>query len=165
MGSEVAAEGLLQCPAPDFELANQFGEPVRLTALRGRPVVVVFYPFAFSGVCTSELDELAGAGEFLERSGARLLAVSCDSKYTLRAYAQERGYAFDLLSDFWPHGRTAEAYRAFDPERGRPLRASFVIRADGIISAVIRSDAGTPRPLSSYRNALDSLGSLPGKRG
>lgn len=144
-------------PAEDFELPNQFGELIRLSGLRGSPVVVVFFPFAFSGVCTGELDALEAArGEF-SRTGARLLAVSCDSKYTLRAYAQDRGYAFDLLADFWPHGQVAEAYGVFDAVHGRPLRASFVIDEAGLVRAEIRSDAGTPRPLQAYRDALGEL--------
>ena len=144
-------------PAPDFELPNQFGEPIRLSALRGSPVVLVFYPFAFSGVCTGELDELQAAGAEFSRAGARVLAVSCDSKYTLRAYARDRGYSFDLLSDFWPHGAVSGAYRAFDAGHGRPQRASFVIDEGGLIREEIRSDAGSPRPLQAY---LDALGEM-----
>lgn len=144
-------------PAPDFELPNQFGEPIRLSSLRGSPVVLVFYPFAFSGVCTGELDELQAAGAELSRAGARVLAVSCDSKYVLRAYARDRGYSFDLLSDFWPHGSVAGAYQAFDAGHGRPLRASFVIDEDGLVRAEIRSDAGSPRPLQAYLDALKEM--------
>ncbi|MBP3035960.1 peroxiredoxin [Arthrobacter sp. zg-ZUI100] len=144
-------------PAPDFELPNQFGEPVRLSALRGSPVILVFFPFAFSGVCTGELDELQAAGAEFSRSGARVLAVSCDSKYALRAYARDRGYSFDLLADFWPHGMVAGAYRAFDAGPGRPLRASFVIDAEGLIQAEIRSDPGTPRPVQAYLDALKEM--------
>lgn len=146
-----------QRPAPDFELPNQFGEPVALSALRGTAVVLVFYPFAFSGVCTGELDELQGAREEIARSGARLLAVSCDSKYALRAYAQQRGYSFDLLADFWPHGQVADAYQAFDAGLGRPVRASFIIDGEGLIRAEIRSDPGSPRPLQAYLDALKEM--------
>lgn len=120
-------------------------------------MVLVFYPFAFSGVCTGELDELQRAGDELARTGARLLAVSCDSKYTLRAYAQQHGYSFDLLSDFWPHGRTAAAYQAFDADLGRPVRASFIIDGRGLIRTEIRSDPGTPRPLQAYFDALKEM--------
>ncbi|MCC3265391.1 peroxiredoxin [Arthrobacter gengyunqii] len=152
-----AADG--RYPAPDFELPNQFGEPTRLSGLKGSPVLLVFYPFAFSSVCSGELDELeAVRGEF-DRGGIRILAVSCDSKYSLRAYAQARGYSFDLLADFWPHGEVAHAYGAFDAEHGRPLRASFIIDQEGTVRRVIRSDAGTPRPLQAYRDAFKELAS------
>ncbi|MDK1359250.1 redoxin domain-containing protein [Arthrobacter sp. zg-Y1219] len=146
-----------QRPAPDFSLPNQFGEPVSLSVLRGTPVVLVFYPFAFSGVCTGELDELQGARDEIARAGARLLAVSCDSKYALRAYAQQRGYSFDLLADFWPHGQVADAYQAFDADLGRPVRASFIIDGRGLIHTEIRSDPGTPRPLQAYLDALKEM--------
>ncbi|YCQ15620.1 peroxiredoxin [Arthrobacter sp. Z1-15] len=146
-----------QHPAPDFVLPNQFGEPVALSSLRGTPVVVVFYPFAFSGVCTGELDELQGAAEEIALTGARILAVSCDSKYALRAYAQQRGYTFDLLADFWPHGAVSDAYGAFDADLGRPVRASFIIDGRGLIRAEIRSDPGSPRPLQAYLDALKEM--------
>ncbi|MET4059660.1 peroxiredoxin [Arthrobacter sp. UYP6] len=159
MEREASAAAATQYPAPDFELPNQFGEPVRLADLAGAPALVIFFPFAFSGVCTGELDEIQGAREEFQRAGVRLLAVSCDSKYSLRAYAQARGYTFDLLADFWPHGRVADAYGAFDSELGRPVRASFIIDEAGRVRAEVRSGAGSPRPLQAYRDALKELAS------
>ena len=150
-------EAVRQYPAPDFVLPNQFGEPVALSALRGAPVVLVFYPFAFSGVCTGELDELQSAHAEITGAGARILAVSCDSKYALRAYAQQQGYSFDLLADFWPHGQVAEAYGAFDVGLGRPVRASFIIDGEGLIHDEIRSEPGSPRPLKAYLEALKEI--------
>ena len=101
-------------PAPDFELANQFGEPVRLSDFRGRNVVVVFYPFAFSGICTGELCEIRDNLAMFEYTDAAVLAVSVDSKFALRAYAEQEGYGFDLLADFWPHGAVAREFGVFD---------------------------------------------------
>ena len=128
-----------------------------MLALRGAPVLVVFFPFAFSGVCSGELDELEAAREEFARTGIRILAVSCDSKYSLRAYAQARGYSLDLLSDFWPHGQVSAAYGAFDAAAGRPVRASFLLDRHGTVRAEIRSGAGTPRPLQAYRDAFQEL--------
>lgn len=108
-------------------------------------------------MCTGELDELEAVREEFDRSGIRILAVSCDSKYALRAYAQARGYSFDLLADFWPHGYVAGAYGAFDAELGRPVRASFLIDETGTVRSVVRSGAGTPRPLQEYRDAVREL--------
>lgn len=150
-------EGDGRYPAPDFELPNQFGEPVRLSELKGQPVLLVFFPFAFSGVCTGELDELETVREDFHRDGIRILAVSCDSKYALRAYSQARSYSYDLLADFWPHGRVAAAYEAFDVELGRPQRASFLIDEEGMVRSEVRSGAGTPRPLQAYRDAVREL--------
>lgn len=144
-------------PAPDFELSNQFGETIRLSELRGTPVALVFYPFAFSGVCTGELCELRDNLAMFDDDGVRLLAVSVDSKYTLRAYAEEQGFNFDLLADFWPHGALAIRYGAFDITRGYAERATFLIDADGLIAATFRTELGAPRPLRAYRAALGTL--------
>jgi hypothetical protein len=83
--------------APDFTLVNQFGEPVRLADFRGSNVVVVFYPFAFSGICTGELCEIRDNLAVFEHADAEVLAVSVDSKFALRAYAEQEGYGFSLL--------------------------------------------------------------------
>lgn len=144
--------------APDFELVNQYGEPVRLSALRGRNVVVVFYPFAFSGICTGELCEIRDNLSLFEDSNATVLAVSVDSKFTLRAYAEKEGYGFDLLADFWPHGAVADQYGVFDPLSGMAQRGTFIIDADGIIRYVVVNPRGQARDLAGYRSALAGLG-------
>lgn len=144
-------------PAPDFTLANQFGEPITLSAIRGTPVVLVFYPFAFSGICTGELCELRDNMALFKRDGVRLLAVSVDSKYTLRAYSQSEGYSFDLLADFWPHGAVAELYGAFDAGRGMAGRYTFVIDSGGILRDSFSTPAGTARTLLRYEQALALL--------
>jgi peroxiredoxin len=144
-------------PAPDFTLDNQFGEPVPLSSLRGRPVALVFFPFAFSGVCTGELCELQDSLSVFEDARVKLLAVSVDSKYALRAFAREESFDFDLLADFWPHGAVAQRYGVFDAESGMAERATFVIDADGTVVDVFRSERGTPRQLEAYRAALAKL--------
>ncbi|MGO4383472.1 peroxiredoxin [Specibacter sp. RAF43] len=143
--------------APDFSLPNQFGEPVSLSALRGGIAVVVFYPFAFSGICTGELCELRDNFADFSRDNVRLLAVSVDSKYTLRAYAQAQDYEFDLLADFWPHGAVARQYGVFNEERGMAGRGTFVIDADGVIRDAFSTPTGQARPLERYRQALAAL--------
>ncbi|WP_427018322.1 peroxiredoxin [Pseudarthrobacter sp. P1] len=144
-------------PAPDFELSNQFGEPVSLAALRGHAVVVVFYPFAFSSICTGEMCELRdNLGEFAT-ADAKVLAISVDSKYSLRAYAAAEGLEFDLLADFWPHGEVARRYGVFDEVRGRAERGTFIIDAAGILRAQFSSPSGQARPLAEYRRALAGL--------
>jgi peroxiredoxin len=144
--------------APDFELTNQYGEPVRLSALRGRNVVVVFYPFAFSGICTGELCEIRDNLSLFEDSNATVVGISVDSKFTLRAYAEKEGYAFDLLADFWPHGAVAEQYGVFDRGSGMAQRGTFIIDADGIIRHVVVNPRGQARDLAEYRTALAGLG-------
>lgn len=147
--------------APDFELVNQFGEPVRLSSLRGRNVVVVFYPFAFSGICTVELSDIRDNVSLFEDSNATVLAISVDSKFTLRAFAEQEDYGFELLADFWPHGAVAEKYGVFDPGTGMAQRGTFVIDAGGIIRYVVLNPRGQARDLSGYFSVLAGL-SVPG---
>jgi peroxiredoxin len=144
-------------PAPDFELVNQYGEPVRLSSFRGGNVVLVFYPFAFSGICTGELCELRDNLAMFEDADATVLAVSVDSKFSLRAYAAQEGYGFDLLADFWPHGGVASAYGVFDAESGMARRGTFIIDADGIIRYSVVNPRGQARDLREYRTALAGL--------
>jgi len=144
-------------PAPDFELVNQFGEPVRLSGLRGRNVVVVFYPFAFSGICTGELCEIRDNLALFEGADAVVLGVSVDSKFAQRAYAEKEGYAFDLLADFWPHGAVATRYGVFDPASGMATRGTFIIDANGIVRYVVVNPRGQARDFAEYRAALADL--------
>jgi peroxiredoxin len=144
-------------PAPDFELANQFGEPVRLSSFRGQNVVLVFYPFAFSGICTGELCEIRDNLAVFEDARATVLAVSVDSKFSLRAYAEKEAYGFDLLADFWPHGAVARTFGVFDEETGMAGRGTFIIDAAGIIRYVVVNPRGQARELSEYRDVLAGL--------
>lgn len=144
-------------PAPDFTLADTHGSPVRLAQLRGTPVVLVFVPFAFSRVCTGELGELRDHVDLFHSAGARLLVVSCDPVHALRAWAEQEGVGFDLLSDFWPHGAVATAYGVFDAERGRAVRGSFLVDADGVVRWTVVNPPGQARDLDGYREALATL--------
>jgi peroxiredoxin len=144
-------------PAPDFELVNQFGEPVRLSELRGRNVVLVFFPFAFSGICTGELCEIRDNLGLFDDSKSVVLGVSVDSKFAQRAYAEKEGYTFDLLADFWPHGAVAQRYGVFDPESGMAQRGTFIIDADGIVRYVVVNPRGQARNFAEYRAALARL--------
>ena len=147
--------------APELELPDTHGTPVRLSALRGRPVVVVFFPFAFSGTCTAELCELRdNIADFAEH-GARLLAVSTDAMFALRAWAEAEGFGFDLLSDFWPHGEVARTWGVLDEASGHALRGSFLVDADGVVRWRVVSPRGVARDLAGYRDALAELTDRP----
>lgn len=145
-------------PAPDFELPDTHGTPVRLSALRGEAVAVVFVPFAFSRVCTDELTELSDSLEEFEERGVRLLGVSTDAMFSLRAWREGQGLELELLSDFWPHGEAARRYGVFDERSGHALRGSFLIDADGVVRWRLVHPRGQARPLASYRQALAQLG-------
>jgi mycoredoxin-dependent peroxiredoxin len=141
-------------PAPDFTARNQHGESVALTELRGGPVVLVFYPWAFSGICRGELAAIRDEHDRFAAAGARVLAVSCDSMFTLRAYADAEGIGFDLLSDHWPHGAIANAYGIFDAEAGCALRGTFVLDPDGMITWQTVNGIGEPRDLAVLLDRL-----------
>ena len=117
--------------APDFTAVNQHGQAISLSALRGAPVVVFFYPFAFSRVCTNELRALRDWYDGFQQAGAKVLAVSTDTIFTLRAFDEQEGLEFDLLSDHWPHGAIASSYGVFDSVLGCALRGSFVLDSEG----------------------------------
>ncbi len=141
--------------APDFELANQYGEHVRLSDFRGRrPVALVFFPLAFSSRCTGELCVLRDNLELFREQDVELLGISVDSKATLRAWAEQQGYDFTLLADFWPHGEVAREYGVFLESKGFANRATFVIDARGIIRASFITAPGEARSLADYRAAL-----------
>lgn len=157
VAADPAAVPAIGGTAPDFELPNQFGEPVRLSSFRGQNVVLVFYPFAFSGICTGELCEIRDNLAVFEDSNAVVLAISVDSKFSLRAYAGQENYSFDLLSDFWPHGGVASAYGVFDPETGMARRGTFIIDAAGTTRYTVVNPRGQARDLNEYRAALAGL--------
>ena len=144
--------------APDFELPNQFGEHIRLSEFRGKkPVALVFFPLAFSSTCTSELCELRDNLSLFKDSGVELIGISVDSKASLRAWAEQEGYDFTLLADFWPHGDVAKEYGVFIEEKGFANRATFLIDIDGVIRASFITAPGQARSLEEYRAALTDL--------
>ncbi|MER6946105.1 peroxiredoxin [Nonomuraea sp. NPDC000554] len=138
--------------APDFELQDQHGTPVKLSGFRGRKVVLVFYPLAFSGVCHGELSALRAFD-----ADAQLLTVSVDSLFTHRAWADQEGYAFPLLSDFWPHGQVARAYGVFDETKGFAKRGTFVIDGAGVIRWSVVNPIGQARDVADYIKALADI--------
>lgn len=144
-------------PAPDFTLPDTHGTPVHLADLRGEPVLLVFFPFAFSGICTGELCELRDNIEDFEAAGVRLLGVSTDPVFTLKAWHEQEGFGFDLLSDFWPHGAVADAYGVFDTSSGHALRGTFLVDADGIVRWSVVNPRGQRRDLEAYREALAEI--------
>src|SRR5690242_21405604 len=96
--------------APEFSLRDQHGATVTLSSYRGeKAVVLMFYPFAFSSVCTGELCEVRDQLPTFESDHVQVLAISCDPVFALRAFAEQDGLTFPLLSDFWPHGEVAKA--------------------------------------------------------
>jgi mycoredoxin-dependent peroxiredoxin len=144
--------------APDFELKDQHGQRVRLSSFRGqKAVVLVFYPFAFSGVCTGELREVRDSQLSLVSDEVQLLAISCDPMFSLRAFGEHEGLEFPLLSDFWPHGEVSKSFDNFDERAGCPNRSTFIVDKTGVLRWSVRNAMPDARNLGECVNALKDL--------
>jgi peroxiredoxin len=143
--------------APDFELKTASTESVRLSDLRGQPVVLAFYPADFSPVCSDQLALYQAASPMFAQYGAQVLGLSADGVYSHQAFAQARGLQFPLLSDWWPHGRTAQAYGAFDDDSGMAARALFVLDEDGVVNWSYLSPAGVNPGADGILSALEAM--------
>ena len=130
-----------------------------LSSFRGnRNVGLVFYPFSFTGVCQGELCMLRDDLNDYQNANVQLLAISCDSRFAQKKWAEEQRFTFPLLSDFWPHGAAACEYGVFNDQLGCANRATFVIDKAGVIVDVFESpNLGTPRGKSEYEGALAKL--------
>lgn len=144
--------------APDFTLDDQHGQQVRLADYHGRmDIVLVFYPFAFTRVCTDEMSSLRDALPRLGRVEVELLAVSCDSMFTLRAFSDHERLPLRLLGDFWPHGAVASRYGVFDAERGCAERATFIIDREGTVRWRVLNAMPDARNVDDYVKVLDEI--------
>jgi len=144
--------------APDFELPDQHGTPVKLSSFRGsKNVVLVFYPLAFSPVCSGELCALREEFPEVDRDDVALLTVSVDSMFTHRAWADAEHFQFSLLSDFWPHGAVAKEYGVFDETRGLAVRGTFVIDKNGAVRWSVVNPIPQARDIADYQKALAEL--------
>ena len=144
--------------APDFELNDQFGQKVSLSSFKGhKNVVITFYPFAFTGTCTGELCALRDDISAFLNDSVQLLAISCDSPFTQKVFAERENYQVPVLSDFWPHGATAKAYGVFEESRGCALRGTFIIDKTGVVRWSVVNGLGAARDLNEYKKALSSL--------
>lgn len=144
--------------APDFELNDQHGNKVSLSSFKGKKnVVLLFIPFAFTGTCTGELCAMRDDLSSFQNDNVELLAVSCDSMFTQRVFAEKEGYNFPVLADFWPHGAVAQAYGIFDEARGCALRGTFVIDKEGIVRWSVVNGLGDARNNDDYKAALAAL--------
>ena len=144
--------------APDFELKDQHGTPVRLSGFRGeKNVVLVFYPLAFSGVCTGELCALRDDFPEVNRDDVELLAVSVDSAHVIRTWADQQHFGFTLLADFWPHGGVAKLYGVFDENVGCARRGTFIIDKTGVVRWSVVNPIPQARDIAEYQKVLADL--------
>ncbi|MBK7723120.1 MAG: peroxiredoxin [Austwickia sp.] len=141
--------------APDFVLTDQNGRPVRLRdKLAERALLVVFYPFAFSGICTGELQEIRDQFGSFQNDLVDVVAISCDPMFALRAWDDKEAYFFPLLSDFWPHGQVARSYGVFEEQGGFARRGTFLIAQDGTIAWCLVNEPGRRRDFTGFHATL-----------
>lgn len=152
MAVEVGSE------APDFTLNDYNKQQVTLSSFRGtKNVLLVFYPFAFSGICNGELCQLRDELATYEDEEVQVLGVSVDTPFTLKAWANQEGYQFPLLSDFWPHGAVAQSYGVFNDTAGMALRGTFLIDVDGVVRFAEVNAPGEARDQDAWKKAVASL--------
>lgn len=144
--------------APAFVLRDQHGREQSLAERSGsRNVLLVFYPFAFTGVCSGEMLALQEEAAGWDSLATDVLAISCDPVPSLRAFADHAGLEIPLLSDFWPHGKVSKAYGAFDESLGAAGRATYVIDKSGVVRWTVSNAIADARDINDYLKALSDL--------
>jgi len=141
--------------APEFALRDQNNEVFQLSAYRGRTAVfIIFYPLAFTGICTGELYAVRDDPEIFTSDRLQTVAISVDSTYAHKVFAEREGYEFPLLSDFWPHGAVAQAYGSFNEQAGFANRATFLVDRDGIVRFAELNGPGEGRDPQVWRRTI-----------
>ena len=144
--------------APDFTLKDANREDVTLSSYRGeKNVLLVFYPFAFSGICTGELCQVRDELAEYQNDEVQVIGVSVDTPFSLKAWAEKEGYTFPLLSDFWPHGAVAQEYDVFNDKAGMALRGTYLIDKQGVIRFAEANQPGEARDQDQWKRALKAL--------
>jgi peroxiredoxin len=137
---------------------DQDKNPVSLESLKGSKSLIVFIPFPFTGICDDEGCALRDNLSALTGLDAKLVVITVHSVAVAKKWADEYGFDFPVLSDFWPHGETAKAYGAFNDDRGVANRYSFVLDSDGVVREVINTESlGIAREIDAYTTALAKI--------
>lgn len=140
--------------APDFELLDEEGKPTRLSSFRGRNVVILFFPAAFSPICTQELKQIAGRRNDYDREDAAVIGVSVDNRWSLKAFKRDESLTATLLSDFHPKGNVAQKYGVFIGETGYAKRGTFIVDRDGVLRGISVKEPKEARSEEDYLNLL-----------
>ncbi len=143
--------------APDFALPSAPGRRLELRSLRGRPVVLAFYPADFSPVCTDQMALYQAVLPEFERFEAQLLGISVDGAWCHRAFAKDRGIRYPLLADFEPKGEVSRAYGVYREDQGESRRALFVLDEEGVVRWSQVPDPDRNPGADGILRALESL--------
>jgi peroxiredoxin (alkyl hydroperoxide reductase subunit C) len=149
--------------APAFSLRDQNNEVVSLANFAGqRAVLMVFYPFAFTNICTGELGQVQSKLAEFANDRVQVLTISIDSPYSHKVFAQRDGLDFPLLADFWPHGGVAQRYGVFNDAVGAANRGTFLVDRQGVIRFSEANEIGQGRDPQAWLDAIAALGSQVG---
>lgn len=145
--------------APDFELPDSEGGKTKLSDYRGKKnVLLVFYPLAFSPICTTEFCTFRDINADLADEETEVLGISVDSVWSLRAWKDKEQYPCKFVADFWPHGAVSKQYGVFMEERGISVRGTFLIDKQGIVRWSELNQPLEARDQAGWRKALAEVG-------
>jgi len=120
-------------------------------------VVITFYPFAFTGICTGELCTIRDRRADFINDDTEVLSISCDPVPSLKVFSEQENFTHNLLSDFYPHGAVSKEYNAFLEDKGFATRAAYVIDKEGFIRWAVINGPGEERNADEYAAALAEL--------
>ena len=144
--------------APDFTLKDQNNEEVTLSAFRGeKAVLIIFYPLAFTGICTGELTRVRDEIDTFQNDDVQVVTISVDSAYSHKIFSEREGFEFPLLSDFWPHGGVAQAYGVFNEQAGIANRGTFLVDKTGVVRFAEMNGPGEGRDPAAWQAAIKAL--------
>jgi peroxiredoxin (alkyl hydroperoxide reductase subunit C) len=144
--------------APDFTLRDQNREEFTLSALRGKKaVLIVFYPFAFTGICTGELNRVRDQLPAFQNDDVQVVSISCDSVYSQKVFSMREELDFPMLADYWPHGEVARRYGVFNEDAGCANRGTFLVDRDGVVRFAEMNQIGEGRDADGWLAAIKSL--------
>ena len=143
--------------APDFVLRDQMRSKRGLSDLARSKAMVVFMPFAFTNTCLGEMCTLRDNLQQLSARGIRFFVITCDTIHSNRRWAEDQGFEFPILSDFWPHGEVSQAYGCFNPAIGVPMRSTYILDKTGVVTEIVATERlDVPREFADYEQALGS---------
>ena len=162
LADPVSVPGLTPLPvgteAPDFTLRDQNNEVVTLSSFRGsKAVLLVFYPWAFTSICTGELGQIRDRIDEFANDAVQVLTLSIDSSYVHKIFSQRDELNYPLLADFWPHGAVAAAYGVFNTDAGVSNRGTFLIDRDGVIRFSEATEIGVGRDPQRWLDEIAAL--------
>jgi len=131
---------------------------VSLSSFKGnKNVVLLFIPFAFTGTCTGELCAIRDDLTAFQNDNVQVIAISCDSPFTQKVFAEQDVYTFPVLADFWPHGAAAKAFGVFNEDIGCAMRGTFIIDKAGVVRWSVVNGLGDARNNGDYKAAIAAL--------